>query len=75
MFERITINPYQMNGEPCIRNLRIPVTTILTMLAQGISFKDILKLYPDLEQADIDESLLFAAESLRIKDIPLTKAT
>lgn len=64
MFDRITIDPYQMNGEPCIRNLRIPVTTILTMLAQGISFKDILKLYPDLEQADIDEYLLFAAESL-----------
>ena len=71
MFERISINPNQMGGEPCIRNLRIPVATIITMIAQGLSKKEILSYYPDLQPEDITEALNFAAEAVREKEIPL----
>lgn len=74
MFSRITTNPAQMNGEPCIRNLRIPVATIVTMVAQGNSMQQILQFYPDLENADITEALNYAAESVREREIPLRKA-
>ena len=74
MYERITIDPKQMNGEPCIRNLRIPIATIITMIAQGITTKKILEYYPDLEKDDIAEALNFAAETVREKELPLTKA-
>jgi uncharacterized protein (DUF433 family) len=73
MFERITVNPKQMNGEPCIRGFRIPVATIITMVAQGLSTKEILSFYPDLEKEDIEEALNFAAETVREKELPLVK--
>ncbi len=73
-FKRITTNPKQMGGEPCIRNLRIPVATIVTMIAQGQTIRQILQYYPDLEKADIEEALNYAAESVREKEIPLRKA-
>ena len=68
MFERITVDPEQMNGEPCIRHLRIPVATILTMLAQGMTIETILEYYPDLEAEDIAEAINFAAETEREKE-------
>ncbi|HZE23031.1 MAG TPA: DUF433 domain-containing protein [Blattabacteriaceae bacterium] len=61
-FSRITINPQQMGGVPCIRALRIPVATILDMVAEGMEAPEILKAYPDLETEDIREALRFAAE-------------
>jgi uncharacterized protein (DUF433 family) len=73
MYDRITVNPAQMGGVPCIRNLRIPVATIITMIAQGMSEKEILDSYPDLEKEDITQSLEYAAESVREKEIPLRK--
>ena len=74
MSDRITINPEQMSGEPCIRNLRIPIATIITMIAQGITPDKILEYYPDLEKDDITEALIFAAETVRERELPLTKA-
>ena len=74
MYTRITTNPNQMGGEPCIRNLRIPVATVVTMIAQGNTAEQILKYYPDLEKEDIEEALNYAAESVREKEIPLRKA-
>ena len=71
MFDRISIDPNQMSGEPCIRNLRIPVATIVTMIAQGLTAEQILKFYPGLEKADITEALNFAAAAVREKEIPL----
>lgn len=62
--KRITVDPNQMEGVPCIRNLRIPVTTVINMLAEGLTEKEILDLYPDLEPEDIKEALRFAAELL-----------
>ncbi|MBI2967556.1 MAG: DUF433 domain-containing protein [Bacteroidetes bacterium] len=70
-FKRITIHPDQMGGEPCIRKLRIPVATIVTMLAQGTSVRKILKYYPDLTPEDIKEALNFAAETVREKELPV----
>jgi uncharacterized protein (DUF433 family) len=74
MYERITIDPYQMDGKPCVRNLRIPVATIVSMIAQGMSTEKILEYYPDLEKEDITEALLFAVETVRERELPLTKA-
>jgi len=61
-FSRITINPRQMDGVPCIRSLRIPVATVLDMVAEGMEVPEILKAHPDLEAEDIREALRFAAE-------------
>ena len=58
-FTRITVNPNQMDGVPCIRGLRIPVSTVVDMVAEGMSEGEILKAFPDLEREDIQESLLF----------------
>ena len=70
-FERITVNPKQMDGVPCIRNLRIPVATVVGMIADGMAEKEILDAFPDLEAADIREALRFAAEAVRDRELPL----
>jgi uncharacterized protein (DUF433 family) len=69
-FERITIDPNQMGGVPCIRRLRIPVATVVGMVADGMSEGDILAAYPDLEQGDIREALKYAADAVREREVP-----
>ena len=71
MYSRITIDPDQMGGVPCIRGPRIPVATVLDMLAEGLSEADILEAYPDLEHGDLQEALRFAAETVRERELPL----
>ena len=61
MFERITADPAQMGGVPCTRRLRIPVATIVGMLADGMTTEEILDSYPDLQHDDIREALRYAA--------------
>ena len=70
-FTRITTNPNQMGGVACIRGLRIPVATVVGMIAEGITPQRILEDYPDLEMADLREALMFAAEAVREREIPL----
>jgi uncharacterized protein (DUF433 family) len=70
-FNRITINPEQMDGVPCIRGLRIPVSTVVGMVADGMTEEEILQAFPDLELKDIQEALKFAAEAVRERQIPL----
>jgi len=70
-FKRITVNPKQMDGVPCIRDLRIPVATVVGMVADGMKEEEILKAYPDLEGDDIREVLRFAAEAVREHELPL----
>jgi uncharacterized protein (DUF433 family) len=70
-FTRITVDPYQMNGVPCIRGLRIPVSTVVDMFAEGIKEKEILHAFPDLELEDVSEALRYAAEAVREREIPL----
>jgi len=73
-FNRITIEPDKMGGMPCIRGLRIPVATVVGMVATGMNEKEILNAYPDLEPADIREALLYAAEAVKERQIPLVNA-
>ena len=70
-FTRITVNPNQMGGVPCIRGLRIPVATVVDMVADGMGFDEILQAYPDLQQVDITEALRYAAEAVRERELPL----
>lgn len=63
LLARITQTPDQCGGRPCIRGMRIRVTDILEMLAQDVSTTEILEDFPDLELADIQACLLFAAHS------------
>src|SRR5437762_10393094 len=70
-FKRVTINARQMGGVPCLRGLRIPVATIVALVAEGQTTSEILALYPDLEAEDNREALLFAAEAVRERALPL----
>jgi len=70
-FTRITIDAKRMGGVPIIRNLRIPVATVVDMVADGMSEAEILQAYPDLEALDIKEALRFAAEAVRERELPL----
>ena len=69
--DRITLNPEVMGGKPCIRGLRVTVGTIVGLLAAGHSTDDILKAYPYLEPADIQQALAYAAWRVEERDIPL----
>jgi uncharacterized protein (DUF433 family) len=73
-FERITVNARQMGGVPCIRGLRIPVATVVGMLADGMTSEQVLAALPDLEPADVPEALRYAAEAVRERELPLTPA-
>ena len=70
-FPRITVNPAQMGGVPCIRGLRIPVATVVGMVAEGMREEQILEAYPDLELEDIREALGYAAEAVRERELPV----
>lgn len=70
-FTRITVNPDQMGGVPCLRGLRIPVATIVALVAEGQPVAEILADYPDLDAGDVREALLFAAEAVRERALPL----
>lgn len=70
-YQRITTDPRQMGGVPCLRGLRIPVATIVGLVAEGQTVDEILKLYPDLEADDVREALRFAAEAVRERTLPL----
>lgn len=71
-FTRITVDPEQMGGVPCIRGLRIPVATVVGMMAEGMERPEILRAYPDLAKEDIEEALRFAAEAVRERELPRT---
>jgi uncharacterized protein (DUF433 family) len=70
-YTRITTDPPQMGGQPCIRGLRIPVATVVAMVADGMASDEIVEAYPDLEPEDVTEALHYAAEALRERELPL----
>jgi uncharacterized protein (DUF433 family) len=72
--KRITVNPAVMTGLPCVRGMRIPVTTVLGLLASGASEKEILADYPDLEPDDIKACLSYATWLTREREIELQPA-
>ncbi len=61
MFNRITADNDKMGGVACIRGLRIPVATVVGMFADGMTSREILEAYPDLENEDIAQALRYAA--------------
>ena len=72
-FPRITINPKQMGGLPCIRGLRMPVARVVSMVAEGMSYVAILEAYPNLEEEDIREALRYAAAAVRERELPVSE--
>ena len=70
---RITLNPKVLSGKPTIRGLRISVEQILTALAAGVPVEDVLSDYPELEPADIQAALAYAAQVVSDEQVfPLT---
>lgn len=61
LIERITVNPAQCGGRPCIRGMRIRVVDVLDLLAAGLSQQQVLEELPDLEAEDISACLKFAS--------------
>lgn len=74
-FERITTDPQQMGGLPCIRGLRVPVAAVVDMVAEGMTTDEIIDAYPDLETEDVGQALHYAAESVRERELPLRVAS
>lgn len=72
-FDRITVEAGKMDGQPCIRGLRIPVATVVAMVADGMTTDEIVAELPDLEAEDVAESLRYAAEALRERELPLRR--
>jgi uncharacterized protein (DUF433 family) len=70
-FTRITVDPNQMGGLPCIRGLRIPVATVVGMAGEGMAEAEILGAYPELEVEDVREALRYAAEAVRERELPV----
>ncbi len=70
-FTRITVEADKMDGVPCIRGLRVPVSTVVAMVADGMTEQEIIQAYPYLEPEDIKEALLYAAEAVKERAIPL----
>ncbi len=70
-FVRITTSPDRMGGVPCIRSLRVPVASVVGMVADRMREDEILEAFPDLEREDIHEALRYAAEAVRERALPL----
>ena len=60
-FDRITFDPQVMGGKACIRGMRIPVSVVVSQIAHGASVDEILAGYPDLEAADLEQAIQYAA--------------
>ena len=64
LLERITINPNQCGGRPCIRGMRIRVTDVLDLFANGLTAEQILDEMPDLERDDLNAVMVYASQKL-----------
>lgn len=70
-FERITTDPDVIGGLLSIRGPRIPVAMVAAMVADGMSAEEIIAELPDLTREDVREALLYAAEAVRERELPL----
>lgn len=61
MFDRITFDPQILGGRACIRGMRIPVSVVVGQMAHGATIEEVLEEYPDLERADVEQALAYAA--------------
>lgn len=74
MFDRVTFNPKIMGGRACLRGMRITVAHVVNMVANGMTAKDILDEYLDLQPEDIQQALQYAAFMTRDETYPLSAA-
>ncbi len=72
-FERITVDPEQMGGLPCIRGMRVTVSMVLGQLAGGQTIEQLLADYPYLERADVLAALEYAAAIAQEREVPLAR--
>lgn len=72
-FERITVDPDRMGGVPCIRDLRVTVSTVLGQLAGGSTVDDVLSDYPYLERADVLAALEYASVVVNEREVPVSR--
>lgn len=70
LLDRITFHPQQCGGKPCVRNMRIRVADVLSLLANGLSQNEVLEEMPDLTSEDIQACLLYAATRIDHPVIP-----
>lgn len=71
LLDRITVNPKQCGGRPCVRGMRIRVSDVLDLLASGLTPQQVIEELPDLEREDIEACLRFASRRL---DYPVVVA-
>ena len=71
-FERITVDPEQMGGLPCIRGMRVTVSAVVGQMATGRTLDEVLEDYPYLEREDVLAALEYAAAAVRERELPLT---
>lgn len=74
-FDRITVEPGKMGGEPCIRGMRITVRNVLTYLTTYSSRGELFDAFPDLEEEDIQQALMFASARMKDSSAPLRIAS
>jgi uncharacterized protein (DUF433 family) len=74
MFDRITFDAHVMGGQACVRGMRIPVSLVVNLVANGMGPEEILAEYPDLELEDVRQSLRYAAALARDEIHPFTRA-
>jgi uncharacterized protein (DUF433 family) len=73
-FNRITLDPDKCFGKPCIRGLRMPVASILSYLASGMTVEDILRDWPELEREDVQQALAYASWAMEERVVSLEPA-
>ncbi|MBJ7282935.1 MAG: DUF433 domain-containing protein [Acidimicrobiia bacterium] len=73
-FERISLDHNIMGGVPCVRGTRIPVTTVVGMVAESMNFDEIVADFPQLTPADIQDSLRYAAAAVDERQLPLSES-
>lgn len=71
---RITVEPEKMSGRACIRGLRMPVSTVVRMVASGMSTAEIIEAHPELQPQDVTEALEYAASLADERTLPLRRS-
>jgi uncharacterized protein (DUF433 family) len=75
VFDRITFNPRIMGGRACIRGMRITVSLLVNLVANGMTVEEIRSEYPDIEPEDVRQALQYAASLANEELIPLPAAS
>jgi uncharacterized protein (DUF433 family) len=73
-FDRITLDPNRCFGKPCIRDLRLPVASLLAYLGAGMSIDELLREWPELDREDVNQALRYAAWAVEERIVPLHDA-